>query len=1150
MTQHQGVQQLETMDKRTWPWKKKPVDKTSASTDAEQVSPFQSSRHSDDQIIPGLMLDHVRASNVSLPQDQADEKIRHLNERLLAADHLVKQHVKVAEEAVSGWEKSKAEYMSLKHQLEAILEQKQASEDRVSHLDGALKESMWQLRQIREEQEQRIHDAIVKKTREWENSRLELQQRLADADHQLVEAGFQNSLLRKSIQEQAEVVADLRQARSQAEAEVEMLQVRVETFEKENSSLKYEVMILKKELEIRNQEREINKKSLDVASRQKAESVRRINKLEAECQRLRTLVRKKLPGPGALVQMKLEVEGLDGERGNFNNKRRTGGKVVSSPKATEAMLNSENGLSERLLTMEEETKMLKEALAKRNSELQAARLVYAQTSDKLPNFECQVGQVQNSPGKPLLGYGFYGADSLSSYRDPSQASVSEYGNDDECSVADSWASALITELACFQKEKATPRQLSKTQHSHQVYDQLDSIDDFIEVERLVSLPSQQQGMERSKEKDSLLPKISKEVLDAKEAELQAANLLCKELNNKLVLAEEHASALFSKNASNELSLFSLQHKLNTILGTHDGVDAEKALEDVRSAVLASHCSSVGGLQAHVMKLSKVSTPSVASDTSPSLEAETSPQQESLMRNDGFNIRPELTSAIGEAVRLVEELGVESNKAQQLKAFCSEECQLDSGCGHPSMLVSSIQRPSELDTIVRNFKSTTNQLLEGKVELVQFMRELSSVLSHIRNIGLSTSHLSLISRERHKQEATKAAEQEVFSDAGSPFSTTSNFDGSEHLGAKVLSSGERVSNLREPRADEELRKIRAEKAALESHMKAEFSRMDKVEEMVAQLQHEKSELSNMLEEEKEKLEAIKSQLFDAEQLVANLRVRLASTELSRNVADERLSSTTAENAKLVIQLQESRAELSKMHEMLHALEKSMDREHARNEKLQAEVEVLQEQLLRANSNGSQAGVGGPNAEKITKEVEIVDASEKLAECQRTILVLGKQIQSIASAGGSLSVSFNSSTYDGQEEGFRKDDFIKTGNGNSTFQQLKQRVRSDTGNFGISDVTDEELISAAKGIAHVEGQGKSPTHEDYIQAVSQMPSSPDAETNTKLVPYVSKRALKKKSSRPLAGAIDLTKSLNLEASSSSPRRGNSFSRFFSRNKKSAS
>ena len=62
-----------------------------------------------------------------------------------------------------GWEKAESETATLRGQLDSAIQQRLAAEDRVSHLDGALKECMRQLRHAREEQEENIHDAIVKK---------------------------------------------------------------------------------------------------------------------------------------------------------------------------------------------------------------------------------------------------------------------------------------------------------------------------------------------------------------------------------------------------------------------------------------------------------------------------------------------------------------------------------------------------------------------------------------------------------------------------------------------------------------------------------------------------------------------------------------------------------------------------------------------------------------------------------------------------------------------------------------------------------------------------------------------------------------------------------------------------------------------------
>jgi hypothetical protein len=66
--------------------------------------------------------------------------------------------------------------------------------------------------------------------------------------------------------------------------------------EKENANLKYEAHALNKELAIRNEEREYERKAAEIASKQHLDSVKKIAKLEEECNRLRVLMSKKLPG--------------------------------------------------------------------------------------------------------------------------------------------------------------------------------------------------------------------------------------------------------------------------------------------------------------------------------------------------------------------------------------------------------------------------------------------------------------------------------------------------------------------------------------------------------------------------------------------------------------------------------------------------------------------------------------------------------------------------------------------------------------------------------------------------------------------------------------------------------------------------------------
>jgi hypothetical protein len=71
--------------------------------------------------------------------------------------------------------------------------------------------------------------------------------------------------------------------------------VRLEGMEKENIGLKYDIHFVTKELDARMSELEHARKASDVATRQHGEALKKVAKLDEECTRLRTLLRKKLP---------------------------------------------------------------------------------------------------------------------------------------------------------------------------------------------------------------------------------------------------------------------------------------------------------------------------------------------------------------------------------------------------------------------------------------------------------------------------------------------------------------------------------------------------------------------------------------------------------------------------------------------------------------------------------------------------------------------------------------------------------------------------------------------------------------------------------------------------------------------------------------
>lgn len=203
---------------------------------------------------------------------ESNESLKLLTEKLSAAlvnvslkDDLVKQHSKVAEEAVAGWERADNEAAILKHQLEAAMQKKSSLEDRVSHLDEALKECVRQLRLARDEQERKINQAVAEKTNELEIAKSRLEDQLVEFKA-LLETSRMNS------------------------PDTE-LQHRVDFLEEENVVLRQELQSLSEELELRTIERDLSTKAAETASKQNLDSIKKVARLEAECRKLKSLSR-------------------------------------------------------------------------------------------------------------------------------------------------------------------------------------------------------------------------------------------------------------------------------------------------------------------------------------------------------------------------------------------------------------------------------------------------------------------------------------------------------------------------------------------------------------------------------------------------------------------------------------------------------------------------------------------------------------------------------------------------------------------------------------------------------------------------------------------------------------------------------------------
>ncbi|KAK3428302.1 hypothetical protein EUGRSUZ_F04348 [Eucalyptus grandis] len=273
------------MEKRKWLWKRKSSDKSPGDSESSESISSPSEKDSDGQEASKASPSHDShfpevMSRAGMAENDVNEVMRSLTEKLSAAlvnvsakEDLVKQHAKVAEEAVAGWEKAENEAAILKERLEVAIQQKKSLEDRVSHLDGALKECVRQLRQGREEQEHKIHEAVVKTTKEWELTKTELENQILK---------FQKKV-------------DALENQPPADADPYLYQ-KLELLERENSSLRCELQQQNEELEIRTIERDLSTQAAEAASKQHLESIKRVAKLEAECRKLRIMATKSPSG--------------------------------------------------------------------------------------------------------------------------------------------------------------------------------------------------------------------------------------------------------------------------------------------------------------------------------------------------------------------------------------------------------------------------------------------------------------------------------------------------------------------------------------------------------------------------------------------------------------------------------------------------------------------------------------------------------------------------------------------------------------------------------------------------------------------------------------------------------------------------------------
>ncbi|OIW20977.1 hypothetical protein TanjilG_26711 [Lupinus angustifolius] len=265
------------MDRRSWLWRMKSIENSPGETESSGSLSSYSERFFDDQVYPAECTPSPEVTSKTAPDEDVTD-VKTLTEKLSAAlldirtkEELIKENAKLAEEAVSGWEKAENEVLTLKQQLDAAKQKNSVLEDQVAHLDEALEECMKQLWQAKEKKEQNINESVANNPYGWDSEKSELEGKVKDLEAQLETA-------------KAYAAASIRSD----------LYYRLEDVEKENSILKSELQSRLEELEFRIIERDLSNQAAEAASKQHLESVNKVAKLEAECRKLKNIARKTL----------------------------------------------------------------------------------------------------------------------------------------------------------------------------------------------------------------------------------------------------------------------------------------------------------------------------------------------------------------------------------------------------------------------------------------------------------------------------------------------------------------------------------------------------------------------------------------------------------------------------------------------------------------------------------------------------------------------------------------------------------------------------------------------------------------------------------------------------------------------------------------
>ncbi|PON82031.1 Filament-like protein [Trema orientale] len=930
------------MDHKTWLWRKKSSEKTIFVTD-KVGNPLRRTEE-----IQKLTTDKAVGS---------DKSGKTLNEKLASVlldcnvkEDLVTKGLKIAEETMTGQEKAKEETESLKQELDEALKQGVAAKERQTNSDAELNECKRQLGIVQEEQEQKIRDAVMMASREYEKALKNLEEKFTKASKQLTDITVENSNLTNAILVKEKLIEDLNRRKLQADAEFSALMTRLDSSEKENAFLKYEFHMLEKELRIRSEEMEYYRQSAGALQRQHLECVKKITMLEEECQSLRFPMRKRLPGPPGLARNVKGRNQTDMRRRKLNPTQDLivrDATVQNSPESP-----SKDFIFERLRVMEEENEALQKILNMKNPELHSSRGTYAQAASRLSVADMQLVELTKCQKSMELAKCSPIAKKLSMSPD------FDIGSDDGISSSGSWANALISELEHFKNGKLKDPPNRKAFEGSDI----SLMDDFVEMEKLAivsSDTSSRNGYPDSTHRD-LVPvaEVLSSLGDRKKQQLKDADKSFDWLQVVLNVMLEQ------KHVSNR-SLEELLEDIKIAIGYINLPIIHQADKPAKS------CTPAGTDPLHISGYLTWSSPRgspVLNSLSGALSTDTSPK----VKGDQ-HMQCSLGKSLSKIIKLIQG----TNSGTLVGDYSPDK----SSATSVDYFIRVFQwKRSELNAILQSFTHTCDDMLNGKANLESFAEEVASTLDWILN-NYVTPKEAASTRDKIKKhfgwdETRRENDLQVCLPTGELDMAQSE---KESLGWPLVAFGESKDAL-----------IQSDK--VQSALQEENN---KLKNELKNIMSVKLEMEAILSSTTEKSEALTIQLQESQQRIRSLQTELETVRETKGTIEDEIEHEKLINDDLDTQLSVAKAKLNEVFQKVSSLEVELEDKRNCCEELEATCLELQLQLESDATKETQNHKISQEEKQSQTGWEITTASAKLAECQETIANLGKQLKALAS-----------------------------------------------------------------------------------------------------------------------------------------------------------